>query len=83
MPQKPIKCDMDLFIFAESRTGFMWNFEVYHGKVFEWDSSVTEVVKHLLGALLSEGYTIYVECFTSLFCQASSWQELTLALWGQ
>jgi hypothetical protein len=80
MPEEPIKCGMNLLIFAETRTGYMWNFEVYHGKALEWDSSGAEVVKHLLGQLMNESYTIYVECSTSLFCQVSSWQERTLAL---
>jgi hypothetical protein len=47
MPQKSNKYGMKLFILAESRTGYIRNFEVYHGKDPELDNSVAGVVKRL------------------------------------
>jgi hypothetical protein len=44
MPQKPNKYGMKLFILAESRTGYIWNFEVYHGKDPELDNSAAVVI---------------------------------------
>jgi hypothetical protein len=45
VPQKPNKYGMKLFILAELRTGYIWNFEVYHEKDPELDDSAAGAVK--------------------------------------
>jgi hypothetical protein len=63
MPQKPNKYGMKLLILAESRTGYIWNFEVYHGKYPEVDNSAAGAVKQLLDKLTNKGHTVYVDQF--------------------
>jgi hypothetical protein len=50
MPQKPNKYGMWSFILAESRTGYIWNFEVCYGKDPEQNRAAA-VVKQLLDQL--------------------------------
>jgi hypothetical protein len=63
MPQKPNKYGMKLLILAESRTGYIWNFEMYHGKDPELDNSAAGVVKRLLDKLTNKGHTVYFDRF--------------------
>jgi hypothetical protein len=63
MPQKTNKYGMKLFILAESRTGYIWNFEVYHGKDPELDNNAAGVLKRLLDKLTNKGHTVYVDRF--------------------
>jgi hypothetical protein len=63
MPQKPNKCGMKLFVLAESRTGYIWNFEVYQGKDPEQDNSAAGAVKRLLDKPTHKGHTVYVDLF--------------------
>jgi hypothetical protein len=48
---------------AESRTGYIRNFKVYHGKNPEVDSSRAGVVKRLLGQLTNNAHTVFVHRF--------------------
>jgi hypothetical protein len=63
MPQKSNKYGMKLFIPAESRTGYIWNFEVYRGKDPELDNGAAGIVKRLLDKLTNKGHTVYVDRF--------------------
>jgi hypothetical protein len=54
---------MKLFILAELWKGYMWNSEVYSGKVAEVDDIAAGVVKRLLEQLTNKGHTVYIDCF--------------------
>jgi hypothetical protein len=82
MPQKPNKYGMKLFILAESRTGYIWNFEVYHGKYPEVDNSAAGVVKRLLDKLTNKGHTVYVDRFYTIVPLAEELAKANTGLVG-
>ncbi|XP_047112014.1 piggyBac transposable element-derived protein 4-like [Schistocerca piceifrons] len=63
MANKPNKYGMKLYILAESRTGYIWNFEVYHGRDETIDNSASSVMKRLANKFLGKGHIVYVDRF--------------------
>ncbi|XP_049835005.1 piggyBac transposable element-derived protein 3-like [Schistocerca gregaria] len=63
MANKPNKYGMKQYILAESKTGCIYNFEVYHGRHDKLDNSASAVVKRLLGSLQGKGHTVYGDRF--------------------
>jgi hypothetical protein len=82
MPQKPNKYGMKLFILAESRTGYIWNFDVYHEKDPELDNSAAGVVKRLLDKLTNKGHTVYIDHFYTSVTLAEELAEANTGLVG-
>jgi hypothetical protein len=75
VPQKPNKCAMKLFILAESRPGYRWNSEVYHGNYPELGNSAAGVVKRLLDQLANKGHLLTLTISTQVFILQKSCQQ--------
>ncbi|XP_046986051.1 piggyBac transposable element-derived protein 4-like [Schistocerca americana] len=63
MVNKTNKYGIKLYIVAESKTGYIYNFEVYHGRDDKLDNSASAVVKRLLGSLQGKSHTVYGDRF--------------------
>lgn len=57
MPQKPTKYGIKLYMLSESKSGYIWNFNVFCGQ----SNVVVDVTKNLLGSLLGKGHTLYTD----------------------
>ncbi|KAF7651626.1 hypothetical protein LDENG_00108350 [Lucifuga dentata] len=66
MKDKPTKWGFKLFVLADSRNGYTWNFSVYQGKAIAASGnglSFDSVVNLIHVPLLGTGYHIYVDNF--------------------
>ena len=66
LPSKPIRYGFKLFTLAESKTGYVWDFEVYTGKAAEAEQKHTQkVVLRLMVPLEGKGYRVFTDNFYS------------------
>uniref|UniRef100_A0A087YNB1 PiggyBac transposable element-derived protein domain-containing protein n=1 Tax=Poecilia formosa TaxID=48698 RepID=A0A087YNB1_POEFO len=68
MRDKPTRFGYKLFVLADSRTGYTWNFFIYQGKsavVREERLSTTSVMDLMEFGLLGKGYHLYLDNFYS------------------
>ena len=65
MKDKPTKWGMKLWVLADSRTGYTYNFDVYEGKgtLAYFGSLAYQVVMRLLCDLFGQGYHLFVDNF--------------------
>ena len=83
MANKPNKYGMKLYILAESRTGYIYNFEVYHGRDENIDNGAAGMVKRLLGDLNSKSHTDYIDRFYTSVQLAEELAESNTGLVGR
>lgn len=78
MRDKPFRFGCKLYVLADSRTGYTWNFFIYQGKtdiVPDEGLTITSVMDIMDFGLLGKGYHLYVDNFyssTYLFQKLSS-----------
>ena len=67
LPSKPIRYGFKLFTLVESKTGYVWDFEVYTGKAAEAEQKHTQkVVLRLMVPLEGKGYRVFTDnCYSS------------------
>lgn len=66
LPQKPVKSGIKVWVRADSVNGYVSEFQVYHGKQGQRETSLGErVVKDLSRALVGKYYTIYCDNYFS------------------
>ena len=66
LPSKPIRYGFKLFTLAESKTGYVWDFEVYTGKAAEAEQKHTQkVVLRFMVPLEGKGYRVFTDNFYS------------------
>ena len=64
LPSKPIRFGFKLFTITESRTGYIYDFEVYTGRRGEAELNQTwNVVLRLMGPLEGKGYWLFADNF--------------------
>ena len=64
LPSKPIRFGFKLFTLAESKSGYIWNFEVYTGRKGEAEQNQTKnVVVRLMSPLEDKGYRLFTDNF--------------------
>ena len=66
LPSKPIRFGFQLFTLAESKSGYIWNFEIYTGRKGEAEENQTKkVVVRLMSPLEDKGYRLFTDNFYS------------------
>ena len=66
LPSKPIRYGFKVFTLAESKTGYVWDFEVYTGKAAEAEQKHTQkVVLRFMVPLEGKGYRVFTDNFYS------------------
>lgn len=64
MPKKPTKWGVNVWVLAEAKTGYIYNFEVYTGKHEVPENGLAYgVVFRLMNDLLESGRVLYVDNF--------------------
>lgn len=64
LPSKPIRFGFKLFTLAESKSGYIWNFEIYTGCKGEAEENQTKnVVVRLMSPLEDKGYRLFTDNF--------------------
>lgn len=64
LPSKPIRFGFKLFTLAESKSGYIWDFEVYTGRKGEVEQNHTKnVVIRLMRPLEGKGYRVFTDNF--------------------
>ena len=64
LPSKPIRFGFKLFTLAESKSGYIWNFEVYTGRKGEAEQNQTKnVVVRITNPLQDKGYRLFTDNF--------------------
>ena len=83
LPSKPIRFGFKLFTLAESKSGYIWNFEIYTGRKGEAEENQTKkVVVRLMNPLEDKGYRLFTDNFYSspdLFFTEGTWYS---SLWN-
>ena len=83
LPSKPIRFGFKLFTLAESKSGYIWNFEIYTGRKGEAEENQTKkVVVRLMSPLEDKGYRLFTDNFYSspdLFFTEGTWYS---SLWN-
>ena len=64
LPSKPIRFGFKLFTLAESKSGYIWNFEVYTGRKGEAEQNQAKnVVVRITNPLQDKGYRLFTDNF--------------------
>ncbi|XP_023234619.1 piggyBac transposable element-derived protein 4-like [Centruroides sculpturatus] len=83
MAKKPNKYGIKLYILAEANTGYIWNFEVYHGREQNIENTAASVVKRLVDPLSNKGHTVYVDWFYTSISLAEYLSEVDTGMVGK
>lgn len=78
MPQKPSRYGIKLYILSESKTGYVWNFDIFCGQA----NAITEVVMNLLDSLAGKGHTLFTDRYYTSPTLAAKLENVQTALVG-
>ena len=70
LPSKPIRFGFKLFTLAESKSGYIWNFEIYTGRKGEAEENQTNTVAHISKLIRKVLFAHF-----HLFSQTNQWQN--------